>query len=213
MEESHKARMHAQTLSELNHCVGTARRDAAYACLRQLAEQSSWPQDRKERAAVYRRCLELAQEVLDTSVRYSLMYCNPKQSLWDKPVIHFLHMLQQLLQTLNAMAEHVGNVQSEAEVLQEHLGTEVYSVLASTCEDFERHERVAEYALRKTLSVGQMLVEKNSAKRRELFTADDERRYRKTYGEYLLHFQTNQTYPGAGASGQPTTRTQERNEP
>ncbi len=207
--------MHAQTLSELNHCVGTARRDAAYACLCQLVEQSSWPQDRKARAAVYGRCLALAHEVLETSVRYSLMFCNPKQALWDKPVIHFLHMLQQLLQTLNSLADHVGNVQSEAEVLQEHLGSEVYSMLASTCNDFEHHERIAGYALRKTLVVGQMLVEKNSAKRRELFTEDDKRRYKKAYDEYLLHFQTfeSKKSPGASVSGHPTTRTQERNEP
>ncbi len=187
-DTTRKSRMHAQTLSELNHCVGTARSDAAYLCLREIAERNTWPPERTQRAAIYQKCLTLVKEAIDTTVRYSLMHCNPKQALWDKPVIHFLHLIQQLLQTLNSLAEHVNNVQSEAELLSEHLGCEVYNVLESTCKDFETHERMGQYALRKTLAVGQILVERNSTKRRETFTPDDIRRYDKSLQENLEHF-------------------------
>jgi len=117
------------------------------------------------------------------------MYSSPKQGLWDKPVLHFLRLLQQLLQTLNSLAEHVENVQQEAGVLAEHLGEETYNILESTCKDFENHEILAQMAMKKTLKVGQNLVQSNSAKRRESFTEDDNRRYDKAFQEYKTHYQ------------------------
>lgn len=195
MSQARQSRIHGQTLAELNHCVGTARRDAAYACLRELARRRNWPSSRSERALIYSKCLTLVQEVLDTTARSSLMYCNPKQAIWDKPVLHFLRLLQQLLQTLNSLAEHVENVRQEAGVLEEHLGEQTYNLLESTCKDFEHHETVAQVAMRKTLDVGRNLVESNSSKRRELFNEDDKRRYNKAFREYMEHYRNVSDLP------------------
>lgn len=188
MTQQRQARIHAQTLAELNYCVSTARRDAAYKCLIELASLDTWPGSRSERAVIYQKCLHLAKEALDTTTRSSLMYCNPKQGLWDKPIIHFLKMIQQLLQTLNFMAEHVESVQNEAEVLEEHLGNDTFSLLKDTCDVFEDHEKRVQVVMKSTLNVGQNLIAAYSTRRYETFSEDDKRRYDKAFKEYLEHY-------------------------
>lgn len=192
MSQTRQSRIHAQTLAELNHCVGTARRDAAYACLCELASRDKWPESRPQRVVIYDKCLTLVQEVLDTTERSSLLNSNPKLGLADKPILHFIHLLQQLLQTINSLAGHVENVQQEAGVLVEHLGKDIFTLLEKSCKDFENHEFMALNVLKSTLTVGTSLIEANSAKRRESFSEDDNRRYKKALSEYQEHYKTPQ---------------------
>ena len=61
------SRIHAQTLAELNHCVGTARRNAAFTHLGEIAQPGPWQETCKGRTAMYGCCLDLIQEVLATT--------------------------------------------------------------------------------------------------------------------------------------------------
>ena len=117
-----RTRIHAQTLSELNHCVGTARRDAAFNCLLKLVMSQDWPTDREERAERIAKCLFIVNEVLDTTRHSSLMFSDPHQALYDKPLLHFLRLLVQLFQSMDLLGDHIRNVMNESDVLSEHLG-------------------------------------------------------------------------------------------
>ncbi|MBR4673981.1 MAG: hypothetical protein IKP00_05895 [Victivallales bacterium] len=181
-------RIHAQTLAELNHCVGTARRDAACQRLGEIIEREKWPEDREERAKLYARCLVLVEQALEATNKSTLLFSNPKQALGDKPLIHFLKMLDQLLNMLKLLAEHVGSVMNEAELLSEMLGAETYSILQTTCEDFEQHEQMAQQVLQSTMKIGKEMVQRNTEIRRQFFSADDNRRYEKALSEYTMHY-------------------------
>ena len=185
-----RTRIHAQTLSELNHCVGTARRDAAYDCLQALVMQTDWPVDREERAERIEKCLVIVNEVLDTTTQSSLMFSDPHQALYDKPLLHFLRLLMQLFQTMELLSGHIRNVMNESDVLSEHLGKSTYSLLQSTCKDFEHHEEMLIEAVRKTFDVGRNLIETNTEHRRQSFNDDDMRRYDKAFAEYTTHYRS-----------------------
>ena len=188
MNQHRKARIHAQTLAEMNHCVGTARRDAAYMRLCELAGGEGWPEGSAERKAFYAECLALVREVLETTRRSSLMFSDPGQEVYDRPLLHFLHLTDELFQTVSLLAEHVHTVRSEAEVLSEHLGAEAYSNLENNCADFERHERMAQGTLTGTLLVGQTLLKADTERRRQMFSEDDCRRYDKAFAEYVRYY-------------------------
>lgn len=183
-----RTRIHAQTLSELNHCVGTARRDAAFNCLLELVMSKDWPTDREERAGRIAKCLFIVNEVLDTTRHSSLMFSDPRQALYDKPLLHFLRLLVQLFQSMDLLGDHIRNVMNESDVLSEHLGVSTYSLLQSTCKDFEHHEEMLLEAIRKTFEVGRNLIGTNTEHRRQSFTEDDVRRYDKAFAEYTAHY-------------------------
>ena len=184
------SRIHAQTLAELNHCVGTARRNAAFSHLGEVTQPGLWQETSKGRSAMYACCLDLIQEVLVTTEKSSLMHCIPKHGLWDRPVLHFLHLLQQLAQTLSYLASHVASVKEEAELLAEHLGPDTFTQLNATCKDFEQHEKTTLKAFLHILTVGATVLNDNSAKRCHLFSADETRRYNLAFEKYLNYYRS-----------------------
>jgi len=188
MTPMRKTRIHAQTLSELNHCVGTARRDAAYNCLLDLVMRRDWPSERDERSERIAKCLVIVNEVLDTTTHSSLMFSDPRQALYDKPLLHFLRLLVQLFQTMELLSDHIRNVMNESDALSEHLGESTYSLLQSTCKDFEHHEEMLLDAIRNTFAVGENLIAANTRHRRQVFNEDDTRRYDKAFAEYTAHY-------------------------
>ena len=181
-------RVHAQTLAELNHCVWTARRDAACQRLSDIIERENWPDDRNHRAQLYDRCIKLVAEALEATTKSTLVLSNPKQALADKPLIHFLKMLDQLLKMLKLLAEHVGSVMNEAGLLSEMLGAETYSILQTTCDDFEQHEQMAQQVLQSTMKIGLEMVQRNTDIRRQFFSTEHTRRYAKALAEYTRHY-------------------------
>ena len=181
-------RVHAQTLAELNHCVWTARRDAACQRLNDIIKRENWPENRNHRVQLYASCIMLVAEALEATTKSTLVLSNPKQALADKPLIHFLKMLNQLLQMLKLLAEHVGSVMNEAGLLSEMLGAGTYTVLQTTCEDFEQHEQMAQQVLQSTMKIGLEMVQRNTDSRRQSFSAEDIRRYDKALAEYTRHY-------------------------
>lgn len=189
MDQLHKPRIHAQTLSEMNHCVGTARRDAAYACLCELAVRD-WPADVKTKQKIYSNCFMLAKEVLESMKRSTLMYSDPRQEIYDRPLFHYLHLIDEWLQTISMLYEHVQSIRNEADVLSEHLGAEAYGSLERSCEELEKHGVLARETLVNTLDVGRSLVKSNSDKSKQSFSEDEMRRYDKAYAEYMKHYRS-----------------------
>ena len=183
-----QSKLHARTLAVLNHCVGTARRDAAANRLFQFTERDQWPQDQGLRAAVYEECLRLIRDILESTQRSSPILYNPRLALADKPVIHFLRLLQQLFQTVQSTANHIDAVQKEAKLLNEHLGDEGYRTLLGTCKDFENYELHARSAIRKIAPIGQLLLQNNSQKRQDAFSPQEKLRYKKAFDEYTRHY-------------------------
>ena len=76
----------------------------------------------------------------------------------------------------------------ESDALSEHLGKNTYSLLQSTCKDFEHHEEMLLEAIKKTLEVGKGLIAANTLHRRQSFSDDDVRRYDKAFAEYTKHY-------------------------
>ena len=94
-----QSRLHAKTLAMLNHCVDTARRDAASLELFRLAEATA-AENPAQRAKRISRCLQLVQEITSATQRSSPILYNARLALADRPVLHFLHLLEQLLRTM-----------------------------------------------------------------------------------------------------------------
>ncbi len=144
---------------------------------------------------MYACYLELIQDVLTTTEKSSLMHCIPKHGLWDRPVLHFLNLLHQLAQTLSCLAEHVSNVKEEAELLAEHLGQDTFTQLQATCNDFEQHEKATLQAFLRILAIGATVLNDNSAKRCQQFSADETRRYNLAFEKYLDYYRRRHGHP------------------
>lgn len=183
-----QSKLHARTLAVLNHCVGTARRDAAAEQLFFFTERDFSTRDQTLRMADYEKCLLLIRDILTATQRSSPILYNPRLALADKPVIHFLRLLRQLFQTVHSIANHIEAVQRETQLLNEHLGEDGFQTLLGTCQDFENYEVHAWNAIRKIAPVGQLLLQKNSRKRQEAFTSQEHLRYQKAYAEYTRHY-------------------------
>lgn len=186
-------RIHVQTLVEMNHCVGIARRDAAYQCLVGFAHKGLWQDAGQRRANAYEFCLFLIQEALTTTEKASHMCQESKLGLWNKPVLHFLRLLLKLTQTLAALASHASVVKEETEVLADHLDQDTYAVLSSTCHDFESNEQIVLQAFMRTLAVGQALIKSSSEKSQAIFSPDEARRYQLAFTEYSKHYSDAQS--------------------
>ena len=187
MQYTETPRLHIQTLAELNYCVETARRDAAYDCLCNVCT-SEWPESHQQRGMLYSRCVMLVNAVIAAAERSVPVRTKPRQALSEKPLLHLLNLIKQQIQTLNSIAEHVYNVGSEAELLAELLGVEIFRKLEETCRSFDGHERAALKALNETLGIGRELMRANTAMRKSAFAPDDLRRYDKAYEEYKSHY-------------------------
>lgn len=181
--------LHVQTLVDMNHSVSTARRDAAFKCLMDYAsanESTMREESIESRLAVYKRCSQLIVEALMTTQRSSLSY--ERMGVLDRPAVHILKMLEGMINTITALASHVGMVRTEAELMREQMGVGTYSALVTTCQTFESNERVARNSFLEMLYAGRMVLESSTARHREQFTADDERRYHIAYEEFVRHY-------------------------
>ncbi len=183
-----QSKLHARTLAVLNHCVGTARRDAAAEQLFRFTERVLPIGDQGTRRVDYEKCLLLIRDILTATQRSSPILYNPRLALADKPVIHFLRLLRQLFQTVHSVASHIEAVQTETQLLNEHLGEEGFETLLGTCQDFANYEVHAWNAIRKIAPVGQLLLQNNSRKRQDAFTPQENLRYQKAYAEYTRHY-------------------------
>lgn len=186
-------RIHVQTLVEMNHCVGIARRDAAYQCLVSFTHKGLWQAVSRKRAQAYEFCLFLIQDALSTTEKASHMCQESKLGLWNKPVLHFLRLLLKLIQTLVALASHASVVKEEAEVLADHLDQDTYAMLSSTCHDFESNEQIVLQAFMRTLAVGQALIKGSSEKSQAIFSPDEARRYQLAFAEYSRYYSDAQS--------------------
>ena len=192
MQNTETHRLHIQTLAELNYCGETARRDAAYDCLCNACS-AEWPESHQQRGMLYGRCVMLINAVIAAAERSVPVRTKPRQVLSEKPLLHLLNLIKQQIQTLNSIAEHVHNVSSEAELLAELLGVEIFHKLEETCRSFDGHERAALKALNETLGIGKELMRANTLVRKSGFAADDLRRYNKAYDEYKSHYSEEAT--------------------
>ena len=177
---------HVQTLIDMNHCVGIARRDAAYQCMMDftnstangLREESS-----SKRLEAYDRCAALLREAIQATLHASTGL--EPHDIMDRPVVHILKLLNALMSTLRSLANHVYMVKGEADVLSEPLGEGAFSLLVSTCKDFEANERMARYSFCEMLNVGRQLLENSTQTHQKYFSEDEMRRYMIAHQEYV----------------------------
>ncbi len=186
--ESEPRIQHVQTLVEMNHCVGTARRDAAFACMEAYANSGIDLTNVDERIKQYCMCVHLINEAMEATKRSSLV--NDRQWIWDRPAMHFLTLLSELIHTTLSLAKHVYMVDQEAEILSEPLGEATHELLVTTCRQFITTEKAAYRSFMRMLNLGRALLESSTAKHREHFTVDEERRYGIAYGEFKRHYES-----------------------
>ena len=177
---------HVQTLVEMNHCVGTARRDAAFDHLEEYCEAKLMSARVRQRKYAYAYCLYLVNEALTAAEHSALV--EEKQGMLDRPATHFLKLLQDMASTMEALANHVMMVEQEAELLHEALGDNVHKVLSESCDQFVKTEAAATKSFISMLSVGKELLKVSTQRHREHFSEDDERRYNLCYAEYKHHY-------------------------
>ena len=186
MSENRPKVRHVQTLVEMNHCVGTARRDAAFANLEEYCEVKLVSARVRQRKYAYAYCLYLVNEAL-TAAEHSVLI-EEKQGMLDRPTTHFLKLLQDMASTMEALANHVMMVEQEAELLHEALGDNVHKLLSESCDQFVKTEAAATKSFISMLSVGKELLKVSTQRHREHFSEDDERRYKLCYEEYKRHY-------------------------
>ncbi|MBO4527483.1 MAG: hypothetical protein IKX30_01945 [Victivallales bacterium] len=177
---------HVQTLVEMNHCVGTARRDAAFDNLEEYCEAKLMSARVRQRKHAYAYCLYLVNEALTAAEHSALV--EEKQGMLDRPATHFLKLLQDMASTMEALANHVMMVEQEAELLHEALGDNVHKLLSESCDQFVKTEAAATKSFISMLSVGKELLKVSTQRHREHFSEDDERRYNLCYNEYKRHY-------------------------
>jgi len=177
---------HVQTLVEMNHCVGTARRDAAFDHLEEYCASKLVSARVKQRKHAYAYCLYLVNEALAAAEHSALI--EEKQGMLDRPATHFLKLLLDMAGTMEALANHVMMVEQEAELLHEALGDSVHKLLCESCDQFVKTEAAATKSFISMLSVGKELLRMSTKSHREHFSEDDERRYNLCYNEYKRHY-------------------------
>ena len=177
---------HVQTLVEMNHCVGTARRDAAFDNLEEYCTSKLVSARVKQRKHAYAFCLYLVNEALAAAEHSALI--EERQGVLDRPATHFLKLLEEMARTMEALANHIMMVEQEAEVLHEALGDNVHRLLSESCKQFVRTEKTATKSFISMLAVGKELLKMSTKSHREHFSADDERRYNLCYNEYKRHY-------------------------
>ena len=175
---------HVQTLVEMNHCVGTARRDAAFDNLEEYSKTKLVSTRLKQRKDAYAYCLYLVNEALAAAEHSALM--EEKQGILDRPAMHFLKLLQDMVSTMEALENHVMMVEQEAEVLHEALGDSVHTQLWNSGNQFKLTAMKSFLAM---LDVGKELLKASTQSHREHFSEDDKRRYKLCYGEYRRHYE------------------------
>ena len=187
------SRIHVQTLVEMNHCVGIARRDAAYDCLLAYVNGPLAKIDSDgDRLAAYRHCLNLVQETLNATERATKMNSQTIRGLWNRPVIHFLQMLGNLIQTMTSLVEHGQAIEQEASILVEHLDKSNFQLLKDACAQFVDNELRARQVFSNTLQLGQEIVHNCSQKSIHAFNDEEQRRYHLAYEEYLRFYGNSQ---------------------
>ena len=180
---------HVQTLVGMNHCVGTARRDAVYQCLLDYTAQAGSDfrsESPQRRQAAYHRCELLLNDALMAASRSTLSY--ERQGILDRPAFHILKMLHEIIRTMLAMAAYVQMVQEEASVLSEPLGGDTYAALANSSGTFEANERMARSSFFSMLEDGVSIIKTSTRRHRDAFTPDEERRYQTAYREYTARY-------------------------
>ena len=190
MSETQPKVRHVQTLVEMNHCVGTARRDAAFDNLEEYCKNKLVSTRLKQRKYAYAYCLYLVNEALAAAEHSALM--EEKQGILDRPAMHFLKLLQDMVSTMEALENHVMMIEQEAEVLHEALGDDIHKLLCKSGEQFTLTEKGAMKSFIAMLDVGKELLKASTQSHREHFSADDERRYNLCYDEYRRHYEEMQ---------------------
>lgn len=180
---------HVQTLVGMNHCVGTARRDAIYKCLVdycQLSGEEFHAESPQRRQQAYRHCQQLLNEAMMSAGRATLSY--ERQGILDRPSFHILKMLSEIIGTMIALAAYVQMVQEEADVLKEPLGENTYECLTRTSSTFEANERMARESFFNMLEVGITIMDSSTKMHRGEFSEEEERRYQTAFLAFVERY-------------------------
>jgi len=168
--------LHRQTLIEMNASVNTARRDAAYARVRQLLTAEILDNTKTRRSELYAACLALLDEALVATER--------SQVQKDTPVTHYLRLIRDTVGASQALLHHELVLVREAEDFARLLGAERVAQLQSADDVFRDSEANILRSIDGLLSFGEPVLQEDTRQRESAFSEDDRRRYRTALAEF-----------------------------
>ncbi len=182
LSKSTAPRIHRHTLVEMNRSVFTARRDAAHARAMDILLTGIEQGNKEQRAAWYADCLHLVEETLRSTLR--------SQIAQDSPLIHYLKLLREILNTQLALVNHEITLGRETQEFARVLGRDTVARLLADVRPFSDTERFVLDSIRNLLQFGEPLRARDSQERQRDFTDDDHRRLQQAAAEYTQHFST-----------------------
>ena len=189
-------RVHRQTLVEMNVAVFTARRNAAHRCVIDILRREMLTKQKKDRRKLYLLCGMLLDEALMCTRRSQLQI--------DSAVMHYLELLRDTINAIEALVRHEIKLGQESRELSGMLNQYVMTQLQSANDVFSDGEMNILDCIEDLLKFGDPILVKDSQERIAGFSEDDRRRYDlalREYSEYYRKFNVDtplKKLPGYG---------------
>lgn len=174
------ARLHRQTLVEVNVSVYTARRNAAHDRVVDVLQNRIAAMPIEQRFALYSFCEELLVEAVQCTKR-SLV-----QS--DAPVLHYLRILRDTVAATKALVNHEITLARESEEFQQVLDEYLVRQFRTATTVFSKSEMSIVGSVAELLKFGRLILEQDTTERLEKFNSDDRRRFGVAEGEFTAYY-------------------------
>ncbi|OPZ26563.1 MAG: hypothetical protein BWZ02_01965 [Lentisphaerae bacterium ADurb.BinA184] len=170
------ARLHRQTLVEMNTSVFTARRDAAHERVQRILRRDMRTSKKGVRVRLYQFCARLLDEAAQCTRR--------SQVQADSPVLHYLNLLRGTLASAQALTEHELRLAREREALSKTLDDQALAQLQAADDVFSTGEMNVLDRVDELLTFGEPILARDTEGRRKVFSPEDLTRYDKALAEY-----------------------------
>lgn len=174
-------RVHRQTLVEMNVSVFTARRNAAHQYVIDILHHDMLHKEKKERRKLYLLCGILLEEALMCTRRSQLQI--------DSAVVHYLGLLRDTINALEALLRHEIKLTHESRELSGMLNQYVLSQLQSGDRIFSDSEANVLDCIEDLIKFGNPIMSQDSQERIKNFSDEDRRRYDLALQEYQAYYQ------------------------
>ncbi len=174
-------RVHRQTLVEMNIAVFTARRNAAHQCVIDILRREMLNRPKDGRRKLYLLCAMLLEEAIMCTRRSQLQV--------DSAVMHYLALLRDTINAVEALVRHEMKLNQESKELSGMLNQYVMTQLQSADDVFSDGEMNILDCIEDLLKFGAPILVKDSQERFEGLDEDDQRRYDLALREYTEYYQ------------------------
>jgi hypothetical protein len=181
VRDSRAARLHRETLVEMNAAVYLARRDAAHGYVLSVLRREVLSTPKDARATLYRFCARLLDEAIESTQR--------SQMQADSPVLHYLSLLRDTLAAILALVKHEMTLAWESEELAKTLTEYAGAQLRAPDSVFSDSEMNILDCVEDLVVFGEPVMSQATQARMTDMSDDDRRRYTTAFSECRSHYE------------------------